>query len=119
MQLLPSRPEARAALYNAGCCHVKLKQWQAAVVVFLCLNLIQTVSGSYIEPRLAGATLAVSSFMVLLAVFFGAFIWGIPGAFIGVPVLIAAVTLCGHFEASRPVAVLLSGRDPDRPKGTP
>ena len=31
MQLLPSRPEARAALYNAGCCHVKLKQWQAAV----------------------------------------------------------------------------------------
>jgi tetratricopeptide (TPR) repeat protein len=31
MQLLPSRPEARAALYNAGCCHVKLKQWQQAV----------------------------------------------------------------------------------------
>lgn len=31
MQLLPSRPEARAALYNAGCCHVKLKQWQEAV----------------------------------------------------------------------------------------
>lgn len=31
MQLQPSRPEARAALYNAGCCHVKLKQWQEAV----------------------------------------------------------------------------------------
>lgn len=31
MQLQPSRPEARAALYNAGCCHAKLKQWQAAV----------------------------------------------------------------------------------------
>lgn len=31
MELSPSRPEARAALYNAGCCHAKLKQWQSAV----------------------------------------------------------------------------------------
>jgi predicted PurR-regulated permease PerM len=87
--------------------------WEVAVVVFLSLNAIQTVSGSYIEPLLAGKTLAVSSFMVLLAVFFGSFLWGIPGAFIGVPVLIAALTICLQFPRSRWVADLLSGRDPD------
>lgn len=31
MEMQPSRAEAQAALYNAGCCHVKLRQWQPAV----------------------------------------------------------------------------------------
>jgi predicted PurR-regulated permease PerM len=91
---------------------LQFASWEVALVVFVSLNLIQTISGSYIEPLLAGKTLAVSSFMVLLAVFFGSFLWGIPGAFIGVPVLIAALTICHEFQQSRWVADLLSGRDP-------
>ncbi|UPY38279.1 AI-2E family transporter [Sediminicoccus sp. KRV36] len=93
---------------------LQFASWEVAVVVFLSLNAIQTISGSYIEPLLAGKTLAVSSFMVLLAVFFGSFLWGIPGAFIGVPVLIAALTICQQFPGSRWFADLLSGRDPAR-----
>ena len=31
MEMKPTRAEAQAALYNAGCCHVKLRQWQPAV----------------------------------------------------------------------------------------
>jgi predicted PurR-regulated permease PerM len=88
--------------------------WEAAVTVFLALQAIQFLSGSTIEPRLAGARLSMSPFMVLVAVFFGAFLWGIPGAFIGVPALIAALSLCEQFEGSRPAAALLSGRDPGR-----
>jgi AI-2 transport protein TqsA len=90
---------------------LQFESWETAVVVFLCLNVIQSVSGSYIEPLLAGKRLAVSPFMVLLSVFFGAFLWGVPGAFIGVPVLIAAVTICRQFEGGRWVAALLSGQD--------
>src|SRR5262252_1940342 len=63
--------------------------WQLAVIVFLGLNLIQFLIGSYLEPRIAGAALSVSPFLVLFAVFFWAFLWGIPGAFIGVPIVIA------------------------------
>jgi AI-2 transport protein TqsA len=86
--------------------------WQVAVTVFAALQVIQFLSGSTIEPRLAGARLAMSPFLVLVAVFLGAFLWGIPGAFIGVPMLLAALTLCEQFEASRWVAALLSGREP-------
>jgi predicted PurR-regulated permease PerM len=84
--------------------------WQAVVTIFAVLQVIQFLIGSYLEPRLTGNYLAVSPFMVLVAVFLGAFLWGIPGAFIGVPVLIAALTLCEQFEGSRWVADLLSGR---------
>jgi AI-2 transport protein TqsA len=85
--------------------------WQLAVVVFLCLNLIQFVIGSYMEPRIAGAALSVSPFLVLFAVFFWAFLWGLPGAFIGVPMVIAALTLCEQRESTRWIATLLSGRE--------
>ena len=84
--------------------------WQSVLTIFAVLQVIQFLTGSYLEPRLTGNYLAVSPFMVLVAVFLGAFLWGIPGAFIGVPVLIAALTLCEQFEGSRWVSALLSGR---------
>jgi predicted PurR-regulated permease PerM len=80
----------------------------AALVVFIGLNLLQFVIGSYIEPRVAGTAVSVSPFMVLFAVFFWGMLWGIAGAFIGVPILITLATVCGRYRPSRPIAVLLS-----------
>jgi predicted PurR-regulated permease PerM len=85
------------------------ESWQMAVSVFIGLNLIQFLIGSYLEPRVAGAALSMSPFVVLFSVFFWAFLWGIPGAFIGLPIMIAVMTICSQFEGSRWVAKLLSG----------
>src|SRR6516162_33819 len=80
----------------------------AALVVFIVLNLLQFVIGSYIEPRVAGTAVSLSPFMVLFAVFFWGMLWGIAGAFIGVPTLIALASVCARHAPSRPIAVLLS-----------
>jgi predicted PurR-regulated permease PerM len=80
-----------------------------AVIVFACLNLIQFLVGSYLEPRIAGSALSISPFLVLFAVFFWTFVWGIAGAFIGVPIVIAALTLCEQHPSSRWIADLLGG----------
>jgi predicted PurR-regulated permease PerM len=80
--------------------------WQNAVVMFACLNVIQFLVGSYLEPRVAGSTLSMSPFLVLLSVFFWTWLWGIAGALIGVPIVIAVLTLCEQHEASRWVAEL-------------
>ena len=79
-----------------------------ALVVFAGLNLLQFVIGSYIEPRLAGTAVSISPFMVLFAVFFWGVLWGIAGAFIGVPILIALATVCAKYPSLRPISVLLS-----------
>jgi predicted PurR-regulated permease PerM len=84
---------------------------QLALIIFVCLNVIQFLVGSYLEPRMAGAALSLSPFLVLFAVFFWTFLWGIPGAFIGVPIVIAALTVCAEYESTRWVAILLSGRE--------
>jgi len=86
--------------------------WEMALTVFAALQMTQFLGGSAIEPRLAGARLAMSPFLVLVAVFLGALLWGVPGAFLGVPALLMALTLCEQFEAGRDAAALLSGQEP-------
>ena len=84
--------------------------WQMVLIIFLGLNVIQFMTGSYIEPRLTGATLTISPFAVIFAVFFWSFMWGLPGAFIGVPILIAFIVYCEQEPSSRWLATLLSSR---------
>jgi AI-2 transport protein TqsA len=94
--------------------------WQAALLVFACLNVIQFVVGSYIEPRVSGRALAISPFVVLFAVFFWTFVWGLFGAFIGVPITIALLTFCAQHPSSRWLADLLGasggGRAANKPR---
>ncbi len=87
----------------------QFESWQMAVVVFISLNIIQFIIGSYLEPLLTGASLKISPFAVIFAVFFWSFMWGIPGAFIGVPMLMVFIVYCAQDPSSRWIAVLLSG----------
>ncbi|CAI2933773.1 Transport of quorum-sensing signal protein [Aminobacter niigataensis] len=86
----------------------QFESWQMAFVVFIGLNLIQFMIGSYLEPILTGASLAISPFAVIFAVFFWSFMWGISGAFIGVPILIAFIVYCAQAPSSRWIAALLA-----------
>ena len=40
---------------------------------------------------------------------------GVAGAFIGVPLLIVALTICAEHESSRWLAILMSGGDAKKP----
>jgi predicted PurR-regulated permease PerM len=91
----------------------QLDSWQTIALVFLGLTAIQFMIGNYLEPLVAGAALTISPFAVVFAVFFWGFLWGIPGAFIGVPIMITIVTLCAQYPGSRWVATLLSSKPPD------
>jgi predicted PurR-regulated permease PerM len=92
---------------------------QSALVVFACLNLIQFMIGSYIEPRVAGKKLAISPFIVLFSVFLWTFLWGLFGAFIGVPIAIAALTFCAQSRSARWLAVLLGASEDDPAEAPP
>lgn len=96
----------------------QFESWQMAAIVFTCLNLIQFIIGSYLEPRLTGASLAISPFAVMFSVFFWSFMWGIAGAFIGVPILIVFIVYCGQSPSGKWLATLMSGGavDESRPQ---
>jgi predicted PurR-regulated permease PerM len=87
----------------------QIASWQAAVAVFIGLNVIQFMIGSYIEPRVSGGALAISPFLVLLSVFFWMYLWGLFGAFIGVPITIAILTFSALHPTTQWLAQLLGG----------
>ena len=90
---------------------IQFKSWQMVAVIFAGLYFLQFIIGSYLEPLIAGAALAISPFAMLCAFFFWDFLWGIPGAFIGLPVTIALFTICEQTPSGRWIAYLLSNHD--------
>jgi AI-2 transport protein TqsA len=98
-----------ATLFPTLLAMTQFDSWQAVLGVFVCLNIIQFVVGSYIEPRVAGNMLSISPSVVLFAIFFWTFLWGIFGTFIGVPIALAILTFCDQHSSSRWFADLLGG----------
>jgi predicted PurR-regulated permease PerM len=86
----------------------QFESWQMVAIIFAGLYLIQFLIGSYLEPMLAGSALAISPSVMLLAFFFWDLLWGVPGAFIGLPVTIALFTIWEQNPSTRWIAKLLS-----------
>jgi predicted PurR-regulated permease PerM len=89
--------------------------WQAVILVFLCLNAIQFIVGSYIEPRVAGNVLSVSPTLVLFVIFFWTFLWGLLGTLLAMPITIAILTFCSLHPRSRWLADLLGSPPKEAP----
>jgi len=80
-----------------------------AVYVLLGVSLIQFVIGSYLEPIFSGSALSISPTVVIFSVVLWTFLWGALGAFLGVPVTIAMLTLLEQFPSAQWLSDLLSG----------
>lgn len=76
-------------------------------------TLINFVLGSNVEPLMAGNALSMSPMLVLFGVFFWAVIWGIPGAFIGVQMMILTLSILAVVPSTRWLAELLGGAPAD------
>ncbi len=94
-----------------------------ALVIGAGLAVIEQVIGNWIDPRLQGNRVALSPLVILVAVVFWGWLWGVAGAFLGTPMTLAIMILCNHVAVLRPVAVILSnqgrGRDLDEALGWP
>jgi AI-2 transport protein TqsA len=72
------------------------------------LTAIQFTIGNLIDPQIEGKILSLSPFVLFLSIAFWGWVWGIPGALMGIPITATIVIFCGKFEASRWLASLLT-----------
>ncbi|MBN8290921.1 AI-2E family transporter [Rhodobacter sp. NTK016B] len=87
---------------------IQVPEPATALLVFVIAGMVQFVLGSVIDPMLMGRALRVSSFGIIISLAFWGALWGIPGMFLAVPIMVAAMIVCSHIPSARPVAVLLS-----------
>lgn len=77
--------------------------------VFLLTSLIQA---NLISPAIMGHRMALNPVAMVIGLSFWFWIWGVPGAFIGVPLLATFKICCDHIDALAPVGALLGRRSP-------
>jgi len=70
---------------------------------------MQLLTGNTIDPLVQGRYLRLSPLVVLLSVVFWGWFWGLPGAFLSVPITVAVAVATRRDERTRWIATLLAG----------
>lgn len=78
------------------------------ISVIAVLIAIPTVINNFIEPRLMGRSLNLSSLVIIMSLILWGSIWGIIGMFLCVPIMVILNIVLAKFAPTRPIAVLLS-----------
>ena len=81
--------------------------WQA-IAIFAVTQIVATVVGNFIYPRMQAETQNIDPVVTLLALAFWTVLWGIPGAFLALPLTLMAMMVFTRVEETRWVAALLS-----------
>jgi AI-2 transport protein TqsA len=78
------------------------------LTLLLALTALQFVIGNFLDPYVMGNSLNLSPFAILISLALWSELWGIPGAFLAVPITAIVTIVFSEFPGTRPVAVLLS-----------
>lgn len=82
---------------------------------FLLVNVIQ---GNFVSPLLLGHRLALNPVAIFVGLAFWFWVWGIPGAFIAVPLVATFKIFCDHIEALASIGEFLGQRDDEERRAT-
>lgn len=93
--------------------------WQAAIPPAIYLA-IHTVEGETVTPMLLARRFTLNPVLVIMSLFFWDWLWGVPGAFLSVPLLAIAKTVADRVPGLAPLGHLIGGapRSSDSHGGT-
>ena len=87
---------------------VQFAELGPVVWLLVWLTVAHFMIGNFLDPYVMGNSLNLSPFAILISLAVWSELWGVPGAFLAVPITsIMTIVLC-EFSGTRPIAVLLS-----------
>jgi predicted PurR-regulated permease PerM len=78
------------------------------LTLLLALSTVQFLIGNFLDPYVMGNSLNLSPFAILISLAVWSELWGVPGAFLAVPITAIMTIVFSEFPGTRPIAVLLS-----------
>jgi len=78
------------------------------LTMLLSLSALQFAIGNFLDPYVMGSSLNLSPFAILISLAVWSELWGVPGAFLAVPITAILTIVFSEFPGTRPIAVLLS-----------
>lgn len=80
------------------------------LLLLVLLSLTQMTMGNVVEPKLMEASLDLSPLLVLAALVFWGWLWGLWGMILAVPMMSILKIVFENIEPLRPIAVIMSGK---------
>ncbi|WP_439156115.1 AI-2E family transporter [Yoonia sp.] len=108
LNFIPNIGSIAATALIALVAHVQIGDTTTTLLILTIAGMIQFINGSIIDPMLMGHALRLSSFGIILSLAFWGAVWGIPGMFLSVPIMVMLLVVCSHVPNLRPFAILLS-----------
>ncbi|KEO60692.1 hypothetical protein DT23_12680 [Thioclava indica] len=108
LNFIPSIGSIIATIIAALAAYVLTQNPYQAASVFSIIGVLQFIIGNVIDPMLMGHALRLSSFGIIISLAFWGAVWGLPGMFLAVPIMVAMMIICAQSPTLRPLAVLLS-----------
>lgn len=108
LNYIPNIGAIIATAFPAALALIQFTSWWPFLIVTSGIVMIQFVVGNFLEPRLLGKSLNLSPLVILFALGLWGAIWGILGMFLAVPITVMMMIIFAHFDATKPIAILLS-----------
>jgi predicted PurR-regulated permease PerM len=80
-------------------------------LLIVVLFLVQTLFGNILEPVYMGNSVSINTIVIIMGLLFWGSIWGIPGMFIAVPLMVLTKVILSRIEGAETLVKLLSKTD--------
>ncbi|WP_426010053.1 AI-2E family transporter [Caulobacter sp. DWR2-3-1b2] len=105
---IPAIGAAVGVLFPAVFGLVEVQDIWRGVILLVGLEAIHFAVSHVVQPRMQGRSLNLDPIVVLLALAFWGFLWGVTGAFLSTPLAVMTMAILAEFSGTRPLAVLMS-----------
>lgn len=113
LNFIPSVGSVLAVIPPTLFATVQFDGWGRPLVVLAAMALLQILLGNFVDPKIEGRFLELSPLVVLFAIVFWGWLWGVGGALLGVPIMVALVIVCDEMPQTRWLAAMLVGKAPE------
>ncbi len=108
LNFIPNIGSLIATVFPAVIALIQYDTFSPFLVVLIGVGAIQVIVGNFLEPRMMGSSLNISSLVVILALTLWGALWGITGMILCVPITVIMMIIFAQFPTTRPIAILLS-----------
>jgi len=108
LSYIPNIGAIVATAFPALLALIQFSSWIPFIIITTGIVIIQFLIGNFVEPKFLSKSLNLSPLVILFALALWGAIWGVLGMFLSVPITVMMMIVFAHFEATRPIAILLS-----------
>ncbi|MEM7161729.1 MAG: AI-2E family transporter [Bacteroidota bacterium] len=108
MNYIPTVGSLIGTLFPTLAAMLQFGSFHEGLWVLGAVGIIQVLVGNFLEPKMMGNSLNISSLVVILSLSLWGWIWGIVGMLLAVPITVMLIIVFAQIPSTKGIAILLS-----------